>query len=102
MSFEGYYQTLCKNGHAYCFDCYESKELEDIKCPHCKEHLAWWNLVDTTNGSFDDDGKRIDGEVKLRKYERGQKCVCPTCKNNHTTGLDKYHIPTGKGHLVNG
>ena len=57
MSYEGYSQLLCKNGHYWKKDCYEVDytELKDHKCPVCKKPAIWENMVDITNGSFDDD-----------------------------------------------
>lgn len=72
MSFEGYYQILCRNGHECGCDCYDQPVFEvrekssgsqeydpwfDFeesvwKCPVCGELAAWWNLVDVTNGSY--------------------------------------------------
>lgn len=71
MSFEGYYQIVCSNGHEGECGCYynpvfEPKELDPSgegfpspygeerlwKCPVCGELAAWWNLVDVTNGCY--------------------------------------------------
>ena len=89
MSFEGYYQILCKNGHEGSFDCY-ANEPESWTCPVCKEKAAWWNLVDQTNGSFEHQkGKevRIDGYVELKEKET-KSCKC--CGQVTET---TYHIP---------
>lgn len=60
MSFEGYYQILCKNGHKHSCDCYEHIIFTKDQCCYageevwtcsCGAHAAWWNLVDQTNGS---------------------------------------------------
>lgn len=63
MSYEGYYQILCKHGHYSTVDCYDMCEHEDWKCSKCGEKMAWWNSVNTTNGSFCpawEDGKCIE------------------------------------------
>ena len=88
MSWEGDYQQLCKNGH------YTGKSAEyqepDEKCSVCGEKIVWVNIVDTTNGSFDDEGNRIDGYIKLEEKERK---VCDHCK----TVLEViYKIPKKK------
>ncbi len=56
MSYEGYEQLLCENGHYLTEDCYEfdSSDTEEWRCPVCQAKLAWWNSVDITNGSYED------------------------------------------------
>lgn len=49
MSFEGFYQRLCTNGHYSEEDVYMSSSEDYYTCYVCGEKLAWWNLVDTTN-----------------------------------------------------
>lgn len=46
MSFEGYCQSICSNGHYYTFDTYDS----ETNCPYCNGEGAWTNSVDDTNG----------------------------------------------------
>ena len=74
MSYEGYSQFLCKNGHQWTEDCMAAGD--ESKCPTCSEKSVWENMVDITNGSFE-DGKRIDGYIELEIIE--QK-VCGECK----------------------
>lgn len=86
MSYEGFTQYLCKNGHYHTQDC----SYDDLTiCPNCMADIVWSNMVDVTNGSFEIiDGKevRIDGYVDLKiKYER--QCDC--CGSILTT----YKIP---------
>jgi len=78
MSFEGYYQILCSKGHYWEVDCHSflDHEIGSMKCPHCGSEPAWWNLVDVTNGSYDEEGRRIDGYVPLKLKERR---VCHVC-----------------------
>ena len=51
MSFEGYYQILCKKGHLSTLDVYDDFEEKQWEC-RCGAKVAWVNMVDTTNGSF--------------------------------------------------
>ena len=93
MSFEGYYQCLCEKGHYWEVDAYEVPMFyepeEVLKCPTCKGKLAWWNLVDITNG--DEYSNRI------KRFKVKNKRVCPTCG----TVLEiTYHIPKKKGFKV--
>ncbi len=73
MSFEGYTQKICENGHYHTYDVYE---YEDGKCPICESGWKWSNLVDLTNGSYDENGKRIDNfkKPKLIKEATHKKC----------------------------
>ena len=95
MSYEGYYQRLCKNGHASNEDVYVAVEKEKWACPYCKDVLAWENSVDLTNGSFE-DGKRIDGYIELKIKVPAVVCVCKSCKNAHVTEPPRYVIPKTK------
>jgi hypothetical protein len=61
MSFEGYYEFLCKNGHRFQRDVYEENE-NTATCPCCGESVKWWNIVDETNG----EGEATELEMKLR------------------------------------
>ena len=86
MSWEGYYQLICKNRHYWTEDaCY--REISDCFCPECKGRAKYWNQVDLTNGSFDDKGHQIDGYVKMtpKKINR-----CKTCHHPIET---KWKIP---------
>ena len=97
MSFEGYYQILCEDGHYDDVDCYTC-EPEDWKCPECKKKVAWWNLVDVTNGSWEDD-KRIDGHVEL-EVKSEHHCECSKCGNKHLSRPSEYKIPEKLGHKI--
>ena len=139
MSFEGHYQILCTNGHSRGADCYdepnfdgpEAEEYEGTvyQTPQwvcsCGAKAAWWNLVDTTNGSFCEcpsgvyeleniyqqqesdrpsdckycENGRIDGHVEL---ELDKEAVTQTCNLNHVHVIEEatYKIPQNKGHLT--
>lgn len=136
MSFEGHYQILCVNGHLSGADCYdepnfdwpESEEYEGTtyQTPqwtcHCGAKAAWWNLVDTTNGSFCDcsagrwyydvvrDDRRpdgcehcengsIDGHVELDVLKPAATETC-NLGHEHVIEEETYKIPTGRGHLT--
>ena len=45
MSYEGYEQCLCEDGHYYTRDCWD----EEARCS-CGKEAAWSNPVDDTNG----------------------------------------------------
>jgi len=85
MSYEGYVQLLCKNGHYWTVDCYA--EVEPETCPNCRCPAIWRNGVNITNGSFDENNKRIDNYKKLKVKKRR---VCNHCKSILET---IYYIP---------
>jgi len=82
MSFEGYYQELCAEGHLNKWDVYDE---HDELCTVCGRIIVWRNLVDTTN----DAGIPVGLAVK----EMGEKHVCETCGIAHYTNTI-YHIPS--------
>lgn len=87
MSYEGYSQFLCERGHYWTLDCWEINVSNPI-CPKCKRKAIWSNSVDITNGSFDEDGKRIDNYKELKIVS---EIKCKHCKSVLET---RYKIPT--------
>jgi len=81
VSFEGYYQRLCKNGHSMDVDVYLSKH--DDRCRECNAEVVWQNLVDQTN-----DG---GNPVRLKIKEQHECDHCGTILET------KYELPTPKG-----
>jgi hypothetical protein len=96
MSYEGYSQFICKKGHYFTKDCYEIDylKLRDIQCPFCSNNPVWENMVDTTNGSFDDEGNRIDGYIDLETKNKTSG-VCSRCGEEHICEVT-YKIPKKK------
>lgn len=85
MSFEGYYQKICPDGHYWTCDVY----FEQIFCPSCGKEAAWSNIVDVTNGSFE-DGRRIDG-FKVPKVRSERKCEhCGSILER------RFHVPKSR------
>jgi hypothetical protein len=107
MSWEGYEQVVCKKGHQCTQDAYDF-DPDEFECPIvvrgeiCGEKCAWWNQVDTTNGSYEMDERpgfegrevRIDGYIEL---EIGLEEICGHCKSVLQT---LYKIPPIGGHKV--
>jgi hypothetical protein len=94
MSYEGYYQCLCKNGHYFEENVYDT---HNNACPHCSSEVAWWNQVDTTNGSFyydsaENQKERIDGFVELEVDKPPEICTCH-CGHVHTKTVCAYKFP---------
>ncbi len=96
MSYEGYSQFLCKKGHYWTKNCYEVmySDIKEQKCPICGKKAIWENMVDVTNGSFDDDGTRIDDYIEL-KQKSELSGVCSACKEKHICERT-YFIPKDK------
>lgn len=97
MSFEGYYQILCKNGHEHSADCYA--DVANAKCPFCKASAKWENLVDQTNGSYEGK-KRIDGYVSLRVEKEVKTKLCKHCGTTKVLEQQTYRVPKNKGKLI--
>lgn len=88
MSYEGYEQLMCKNGHAWSQDAsYNYDDTFGQQCAICSSPAIWWNAVDTTNGSYNIDcyGNeiRIDGYVKFEVLTKAETCIC-SCSHQHT------------------
>lgn len=101
MSFEGYYQLLCKNGHYHETDIWALYDETKWKCPICKDKLAWWHTVDLTNGSYEEDESgnqiRIDGYINLEIDIPAKSEECPHCKQIRIIEPERYKIPN-EGH----
>jgi hypothetical protein len=110
MSYEGYEQLLCANGHySENHNIYNYDDQFANKCgvEGCEADIIWENDVNTTNGSFDfdiDEGGnetsiRIDGYVELELLTEAQMCVCKCCNNQHEKTTATYKLPEkGVGH----
>lgn len=92
MSFEGYEQLLCGNGHYSTLDVYSMPDDESWACPECGAKLAWRHTVDQTNG-YDENLV-----VKLEEERPAQSCMCD-CGNSHESSPAVYKIP-GRNPLV--
>ncbi len=95
MGYSGYSQIWFKNGHYWIVDCYQLPQMYEEpvkqKCPVCKEEEVFENMVNVTNGSWDEDGTRIDGYVKPKiKSETAGKCSA--CGRKHVCEVT-YEIP---------
>jgi hypothetical protein len=87
MSYEGYEQHLCENGHYYTRDA-DYSYGEPSPCPYCNAKCAWINCVDQTNGPSQG---LIDMKNLLVTPE-----VVETCNlgHKHITKQAIYRIPS--------
>lgn len=89
MSYEGYEQHICKNGHYYECDAYYFVGDEYCKCG---APSAWSNSVDQTNG-------QPQGKISLYALHAHFLLtdeVVETCNlgHQHTTSEAVFRIPT--------
>jgi hypothetical protein len=83
MSFEGYYQVLCKKGHYTTYDCYSLHADEPgWTCKICGEGEGWSRIVDCTNG--DDEPTKL--KIASQK-------LCGHCNSVLET---RFEIPKGR------
>lgn len=110
MSYEGYEQLLCENGHQDSIDAmevmYGDHDQEKWRCEDCGGKLAWFNCVDQTNGSFITDREtgeevRIDGYVELEVDKPAVTETCEHCGHTRIVEEETYKIPEDQGHRVN-
>lgn len=89
MSYEGYEQHICENGHR--FDIYND---ESPKCYHCGAASVWYNSVDDTNCAQEG---YIPSEF-FRHFEHGKIAVPFATEDwqTYTTGDHTYYCKTHK------
>jgi hypothetical protein len=100
MSFEGFDQLLCANGHYWTKDALDYS-TEPEKCSFCGEKVVWYNVVDLTNPSPDEDGNDITGYIELEVIVPAETHTC-SCGHIHQVKPETYKIPETDGHRVNG
>ena len=100
MSWEGYGQVLCENGHQYSIGQYESEEAQ---CPFCESKSAWIHWVDQTNGCSCEEDCVKDGTYKCPAHKIPLKELtpvkyeeCPTCQHKKVLAQPTYAIPGDK------
>lgn len=109
MSYEGYEQLLCANGHARSVNAMETMygdfDVSTWKCS-CGAGLAWFNCVDQTNGSFhtcSTTGKQVrtDGHIELEVDKSAVTKTCECCGHTAIVEEETFKIPLEGGHRVN-
>lgn len=88
MSWEGYYQAICANGHRFDYDDYMG--YDGSHTCDCGAEAIFSNSVDQTNGPS--QGEIIDWNVFLISPEVTNTCEC--CGNVKIVEKAKYRIPT--------
>ena len=104
MSYEGYTQYLCKNGHTWIMDCLEEDSTICEGSDDCDAPVVWWNMVDQTNGCEPAEGDitRMPDHTKLDdcicgsiELERLEEKRCDKC--NHVLE-QRFKVPKKGGH----
>jgi hypothetical protein len=90
MSYEGYEQHLCQNGHL--FDNYDILS-ESLSCPECKAPSVFYNLVDQTNG--EDWGVILASGWETLRLTSDEYETC-NLGRRHLVTLGTYRIPSAK------
>lgn len=102
MSWEGYEQVLCENGHLSIHDPYnymfmEREYWDQWECRVCGGKKAWSNLVDQTNGSHEinelGEEVRVDGFVELEVATPAKVEKCHCCGHEKVAEEEIYKIP---------
>lgn len=93
MSFEGYNQCVCKNGHYFEEDAMMVRYDGSENCPDCGAEAAWVNCVDDTN--CDSYGK-IPYEMLREKYlaKKAEVETCECCGHAEEVSPEEFKVPT--------
>jgi hypothetical protein len=89
MSYEGYEQCICANGHRFDVDVH----YNDWPC-ECGENAVWSNSVDTTN--CDSYGIIADESWNLFLIEEEKRETCPCCQHTKIISHARYRVPTNE------
>lgn len=88
MSYEGYDQNICVNGHYYEADQYDY----DSMC-YCGAKSGWFNSVDQTNSHSPNDGIVPIEKLKVFLISAEEKETC-NLGHSHITKQALYRVPT--------
>lgn len=93
MSYEGYVERLCVDGHLFTYDVYEGLPEN---CPTCQKEWAFSHSVDQTNGiEYDDDGKEYPNTVNYPFEVAGydEHWHVDHHGNKYATKSPRYKVP---------
>jgi len=104
MSYEGYEQYMCANGHFWEEPCsYDWGAREIIACPDlvgrdedgkpitCNQPVVWHNSVDETNG--DEYGIFLVKDLVNKEDAKWEECS--SCGNKKLISDETFEVPTG-------
>jgi len=100
MSYEGFDQLLYECGHYSEVDAMETMYVSfaTMTCPTCKAPAVWYNCVDQTNDSGDED--RVKMEEKTPCQYKNHECKCCDKVFPELIAEATYHIPKDKGRMI--
>lgn len=81
MSYEGYEEHICENGHLFCASAYEGSPVCD-----CGARSVYMHAIDETNY------EPIEMEYKVKEEALFETCPC--CGNKKLIRKETYFIPT--------
>jgi hypothetical protein len=91
MSFEGYVEYLCEDGHYNRLDASYLWDMHTPTCTYCARPVAWSRVVDETNGiDFDDPSTLPYAALEVLTPERTERC---SLGHMHVTAPARYRIP---------
>jgi hypothetical protein len=91
MSYEGYFQALCENGHYNQFpELYDSDSSPEC-CHICKSKIVWTNMVDDTNG---DHWGLIPPDLFNAFLQSTSKVETCNLGHKHVIVHEVYNLPT--------
>lgn len=91
MSYSGFTQVWCKNGHYFSYDCFDSdnptrqndpwnENKNNWKCPICKDKVAFINEVDQTNCCTCSGYEEKDFRLESCGYNKSWNEIQSGCK----------------------
>jgi hypothetical protein len=88
MSYEGYTDHLCENGHHWQIDA----QAHYVICPYCSKDSVWQNEVDETN--CDSVGIIMAEGWKSLCISEKKIETCGHCNHSRTMEPARYRIPS--------
>lgn len=86
MSYEGYSQVICADGHYFERNCWDNSIC------YCGAEDAWENMVDQTNGP--NQGEILPEDMKMFIVEPQKIETCKCCNNIKIIEQSIYRTPT--------
>jgi uncharacterized protein (DUF983 family) len=86
MSWEGFSESLCENGHFFDGNVYE-----ESVCPVCGAKARFYNVVDTTNGFY---GGNIDITKLTVAVE--ETCILNAWGKRVVVNPTQYELPSSE------
>ena len=99
MSYEGYTEMLCEQGHRLCVESY-NWDHEPSHCPVCNGKMVFRHEVDQTNGiEWDENGIPLPHTVSYPFEEDGwdDEWLEDHYGNRYAKKILRYKIPQSEG-----